>query len=245
MNPLINFFEGFNRWIFRILFYIYCFWFLSCVLPKAVKFLCFSNERQILHQGHEQIQLPRHLISIRYFLGLALVFLLPSVSFAEEIHTVTQMDLKHHFIGYLSIVLTAIAYIIAMTEDVHEMKKSKPMILGSALIWFAICIYYTLNGQAQIAAKAFEVNITAYVELMLFIVVSMTYLNTLAERGIFDGLRIYLLNKQYSYRQLFWIIGALAFFFSTFVSSLTVGLLMGAIVLAVGKNQPKFIALTV
>jgi Na+/H+ antiporter NhaD/arsenite permease-like protein len=78
---------------------------------------------------------------------------------------------------------------------------------------------------------------------MLFIVVSMTYLNALTERGIFEGLRIYLLNRQCSYRQLFWITGILAFAFSTFVSSLTVGLLMGAIVLAVGKGQPKFIAL--
>jgi Na+/H+ antiporter NhaD/arsenite permease-like protein len=183
-------------------------------------------------------------INMRYLPVLTVAFLLPSLGFAEESVAATPVDLKHHFVGFLALAITAIAYVIAMTEDVHEMKKSKPMILGSALIWFAICIYYTLHGQARVAATAFEVNLTAYVELMLFIVVSMTYLNTLSERGIFNGLRIYLLNRQYSYRQLFWVIGALAFFFSTFVSSLTVGLLMGAIVLAVGKNQPKFIALT-
>jgi len=183
-------------------------------------------------------------ISFRYFFVVIVALLLPSLGFSEEATTAIQMDLKHHFVGYLSLALTAIAYVIAMTEDVHEMKKSKPMIMASALIWFAICIYYTLHGQSKIAATAFETDLTAYVELMLFIVVSMTYLNTLTERGVFNGLRIYLLNRQYSYRQLFWVIGALAFFFSTFVSSLTVGLLMGAIVLAVGKNQPKFIALT-
>jgi Na+/H+ antiporter NhaD/arsenite permease-like protein len=189
--------------------------------------------------------IPRlHLINIRYFPVLIFAFLLPSSGFAQEAADAVQLDLKHHFVGYLAVAITAIAYIIAMTEDVHEMKKSKPMILGSALIWFAICIYCALHGNAKTAATAFEANLTAYVELMLFIVVSMTYLNTMSERGIFNALRIYLLNKQYSYRQLFWIIGALAFFFSTFVSSLTVGLLMGAIVLAVGKNQPKFIALT-
>lgn len=184
------------------------------------------------------------LVKIPHYIVLIVILLFPSMGFAEETIAATHMDLKHQFIGYLAIAITVVAYIIAMTEDVHSMKKSKPMILGSALIWFAICIYYTLHGQSQIASKAFEVNLTAYVELMLFIVVSMTYLNTLSERGVFNGLRIYLLNKQLSYRQLFWIIGALAFFFSTFVSSLTVGLLMGAIVLAVGKNQPKFIALS-
>ncbi len=185
-----------------------------------------------------------YLANCRHVLILILIAVLPAWAYAQEAAGVAQPDLKHHFVGYLTIAITAIAYIIAMTEDVHEMKKSKPMILGSALTWFAICTYYTLHGQAQIAAKAFETNLTAYVELMLFIVVSMTYLNTLSERGIFNGLRIYLLNKQFSYRQLFWIIGGLSFFFSTFVSSLTVGLLMGAIVLTVGKNQPKFIALT-
>lgn len=170
--------------------------------------------------------------------------LLPSLCFAQETTVATQLDLKHHFVGYLAVAITVIAYIIAMTEDVHEMRKSKPMILGSALIWFAIGTYFTLHGQAKTAAVAFEANITAYAELMLFIVVSMTYLNVMSERGIFDGIRIYLLNKQYTYRQLFWITGTLAFIFSTFVSSLTIGLLMGTIVLAVGKNQPKFIALS-
>lgn len=172
------------------------------------------------------------------------LLLIPCLGFSQGIDASKPLSLMHHFVGHLAIVLTVIAYIIAMTEDVHQMKKSKPMILASAIIWFAISIYYTLHGQGPIAADAFNSNLTAYVELMLFIIVSMTYLNTLSERGIFNGLRIYLLNKQYSYRQLFWIIGGLSFTFSTFVSSLTVGLLMGAIVLAVGKNQPKFIALT-
>jgi Na+/H+ antiporter NhaD/arsenite permease-like protein len=184
-----------------------------------------------------------NLVDVNRLLVLIFVFVFPSLGFAQETTVAMPLDLKHHFVGYSAIALTVIAYIIAMTEDIHAMKKSKPMILGSALIWFAICIDYTLHGQAKIAAVAFEANLTAYVELMLFIVVSMTYLNAMSERGIFDGLRTYLLNKQYSYRQLFWITGALAFVFSTFVSSLTVGLLMGTIVLAVGKNQPRFIAL--
>jgi Na+/H+ antiporter NhaD/arsenite permease-like protein len=181
-------------------------------------------------------------IDIRRFFVLMLCVFLPSLAYAE-VTDVGQLDLKHHIIGYLAVALTVMAYIIAMTEDVHEMKKSKPMILGSALVWFAICIYYGLHGQAKTASLAFESNLLAYIELLLFILVSMTYLNTMAERNIFNGLRIYLLNKQFSYRQLFWITGALAFVLSTIINGLTVGLLMGSIVLAVGKYQPKFVAL--
>ena len=183
------------------------------------------------------------LIYFRYPFLLILVLFFPSLGYAEEVVNSTHFDLKHQFVGYLALVVTFIAYIGAMTEDVHLMKKSKPMILGSVLTWFAICIYYGLQGHAKVASLAFESNLLAYIELLLFILVSMTYLNTLNERGVFDGLRIYLLNKQFSYRQLFWITGGLAFMLSTVINGLTVGLLMGSIAVAVGKRQPKFVAL--
>lgn len=170
--------------------------------------------------------------------------LLPGSVFASEgSSTATPFDLTHHIIGYLSILFTVMAYVAAMSEEVTDLRKSKPMVLGSAIIWFAICIYYALNGQAKMAALAFESNLLAYIELLLFILVSMTYLNAMEERGIFDGLRIWLLNKQFSYRQLFWITGFLAFVLSTVVSGLAVGLLMGAVATAVGKNKPQFIGI--
>jgi Na+/H+ antiporter NhaD/arsenite permease-like protein len=71
----------------------------------------------------------------------------------------------------------------------------------------------------------------------------MTFLNAMTERGIFDALRIVLANRQYSYRQLFWITGGLAFLLSLVISSLTVGLLMGYIILVIGKGNPKFVGL--
>lgn len=179
--------------------------------------------------------------TMRNLCTLVCLLFLPSLSFAQE--TSPPLDLTHHLIGYFAILLTVLAYIAAMTEDVIALRKSKPMVLGSALVWFSICIYYALHGQAKTAAVAFESNLLAYIELLLFILGSMTYLNTMSERGIFDGLRIYLLNKQFSYRQLFWITGGLAFALSTVVNGLTIGLLMGAVALSVGKNQPKFTAL--
>ncbi len=176
-----------------------------------------------------------------FFFVLLSLFSYSAFSFAEET-TSTQLNLTNHWVGYFAAALTVIAYIAAMGEDVIQLKKSKPMVLSSALVWFAICIYYAMHGQAKTASLAFESNLLAYIELLLFILVSMTYLNTMTERGIFDGLRILLLNKQYSYRQLFWITGWLAFVLSMVINGLTVALLMGAIVVAVGKDQPKFIA---
>jgi len=63
------------------------------------------------------------------------------------------------------------------------------------------------------------------------------------ERGVFDGLRIWLLNRQYSYRQLFWITGGLAFILSTVISGMAVALLLGAVAAAVGKKNKDFVAI--
>ncbi len=180
----------------------------------------------------------------RHFFVLAIISLLPAVSFAEGTDAAVLVDLQHHFVGYFAIAVTVLAYAIAMTEDLHQMSKAKPMVLGSAIIWFAIFIYYSLTyGTAKNVAPVFQSNLTAYAELFLFITVSMTFLNAMTERGIFDALRIVLANKKFSYRQLFWITGALAFLLSTIISSLTVGLLMGYIILEIGKGQPKFVGL--
>ncbi|MDD5580304.1 MAG: sodium:proton antiporter NhaD [Methylobacter sp.] len=175
------------------------------------------------------------------------ILLLPATAFAGEAPEILSshqsLNLTRHIVGYLSIAVTVLAYIAAMSEEVIELRKSKPMVLGSAIVWFAICIYYALHGEAKVAAVAFESNLLAYIELLLFILVSMTYINAMDERGIFDGLRIWLLSRQYSYRQLFWITGVLAFFLSTVISGLAVGLLMGTIAAAVGKRSKEFVAL--
>lgn len=176
---------------------------------------------------------------------LLLMLLLPNVVGANETAAAAPvtLDLAHHFVGYFAIVVTVLAYVAAMAEDVINLPKSKPMVLGAALVWFAICIYYALHGQAKIASLAFESNLLAYVELLLFILVSMTYLNAMEERGIFNALRIWLLSRQFSYRQLFWITGGLSFVLSTVISGLPVALLMGAVAAAVGKKNPRFIGL--
>lgn len=177
-------------------------------------------------------------------IALASILLVPCVALCTELGQAEQDDLKTHLVGYFTIAVTVGAYVVAMTEDMHRMSKAKPMVLGCGLIWFAIFIYYSLcYGSAKNVAAAFQSNLTAYAELFLFIMVSMTFLNTMTERGIFDTLQIALVKRRYRYRQLFWITGILAFLLSTVISSLTVGLLMGYIILVLGKDHPKFVGL--
>jgi Na+/H+ antiporter NhaD/arsenite permease-like protein len=180
-----------------------------------------------------------------YLLGGA-GLLLPGLGYAEA-ESVTpaaqQIDLTHHWAGYFSVVVMVAAYIAAMFEDVIELRKSKPMLLAAALIWAAIVAVYQQQGDNQMAIAAFKGNLQAYMELLLFIMVSMTYLNAMEDMRIFEAVKVWLVSKNWSYRQLFWITGFMVFFISSVVNGLTAGLLMGAVVVAVGKGSPRFVSL--
>jgi Na+/H+ antiporter NhaD/arsenite permease-like protein len=74
-------------------------------------------------------------------------------------------------------------------------------------------------------------------------VVVITYVNTMQERRVFDVLRIKLVAMRLSYRQLFWLVGGLAFVFGPIIDNLTTALVMGAVVVAVGVAHYQFIVL--
>lgn len=176
---------------------------------------------------------------------LLLVLLFPSVSIAaEDAAGASPIDLTQHWAGYTALIVFAIAYILAMTEEVTELKKSKPMVFAASLIWIFIAAVYSSDGMSEQVGIAFRTTLESYGELFLFIMVSMTYLNAMEDRGVFDSLRVWLLSKNFSYRQLFWITGFQAFFISSGCNNLTTALLMGSVILAMGKECPRFVTLS-
>lgn len=154
-----------------------------------------------------------------------------------------HLDLTRHWTGYLSLMVIVVAYIAAMFEEATELRKSKPMLLAATLIWLVITLAYQQHGDSQPAVVAFKDNLHTYIELLLFIMVSMTYLNAMDDMQIFDAMKIWLVGKNFSYRQLFWVTGFLVFSMSCIVNGLTAGLLMGSLVVAVGKDNPRFVSL--
>jgi len=182
--------------------------------------------------------------AILIILGL----LSPALAFAAEqaatASTEQPLNLTHHWAGYMIVLLFTIAYILAMLEEVTELRKSKPMVFAASLIWVIIAIVYAGGSMTEKAATAFRTTLEAYAELFLFILVSMTYLNAMEDRGVFERLRVWLLNKNFNYRQLFWITGFLAFWISSACNNLTTALLMGSVILAMGKDNQRFITLS-
>ncbi len=83
-----------------------------------------------------------------------------------------------------------------------------------------------------------------YGELLLFLIVAITYVKTLEEGRAFEVLRGWLVRLGLSYRQLFLLTGVLGFLMSGVLDNLTTALVMGAVVMALGRDSPKFALLS-
>ena len=167
---------------------------------------------------------------------------LPGIASASAT-TGEQLDLTGHWVGVLSVVFFVVAYLLVMTEEFTHLRKSKPVIIAAGLIWGLIAAVYAGNGLNHAAEAAVRHNLLEYSELMLFLLVAMTYINAMDERRVFAALRSWLIRRGFSFRQLFWLTGLLAFFISPVADNLTTALLMCAVVLAVGGDNTRFVSL--
>ena len=177
------------------------------------------------------------------YLLIASLYLLPVVSNAAEQAHASVIDLTNSWIGYVGIAVFFIAYILAMFEESTMLRKSKPMVFAASTIWALIGLTYSNLGLGEQSGLAFRSSLENFAELFLFILVSMTYLNAMEQRGIFDSLRFWMINMGLGYRQLFWVSGLLSFVMSSVLNNLTTALLMGAVVMAMAKDHRRFIAL--
>jgi len=156
--------------------------------------------------------------------------------------TAQSLSLITHNVGYTAIAVFVIAYLLVMAEEFTDLRKSKPVILAAGLIWGMIAYVYAAHDIPHAVEHAVRHNILEFAELMLFLLVAMTYINAMEERLVFESLRAWLTRKGFSYRKLFWLTGGLAFLLSPVADNLTTALLMGAVVMAVGVDSPRFVA---
>ncbi|HNV88568.1 MAG TPA: sodium:proton antiporter NhaD [Methylotenera sp.] len=168
--------------------------------------------------------------------------LVPAISLASEASK--PLDLTNHWVGIAALMLFFVAYLVVMAEEFIHLRKSKPVVLTAGIIWALIAWYYQSHNIPHVVEAAFRHNLLDYAELLLFLIVAMTYINAMAERQVFEALRTWLIRKDLSYRALFWVTGLLAFLISPVADNLTTALLMGAVVLAVGGSNKKFVLLS-
>ncbi len=154
-----------------------------------------------------------------------------------------SFDFTQTIYGYLGIVIFIAAYVLVPLENHIHLRKSKPVLLAGGLIWVLVAVVYAESGDPDHVHEAIRHSLLEYAELFLFLLVAMTYINALQERNVFQALRAFLVSKGFSLSTIYWITGLLAFFLSPIADNLTTALLMGAVVMAVGAANRKFVAL--
>lgn len=172
-----------------------------------------------------------------------IALLVPSLAMASGESTGEVLNLTQHWAGYAAIAVFVIAYSFVIFEEQLHLPKSKPVMVSAGVIWILIAIAYASNHMTSEVKAGIQHNFLEYAELFFFLLVAMTYINAMMERGVFEALRNWLVERGFSYRALFWMTGWLAFFISPVADNLTTALIMCAVVMTVGKNEPKFVAI--
>jgi Na+/H+ antiporter NhaD/arsenite permease-like protein len=172
---------------------------------------------------------------------IAGIALAPSAAWGA---TAEAPDLTRHWVGYAALGIFAAAYALVIAEEAIRLRKSKPVVVAAGVLWLLIAAIYAERGLTAEVADGLRHVLLEYAELLLFLLVAMTYVNALEERRVFDALRARLVRAGFGYRKLFWATGILAFFISPFADNLTTALVMCAVAMAAGAGAPRFIALS-
>ena len=144
--------------------------------------------------------------------------------------------------GIVCLAIFVVAYAAVMTEELHGLRKSKPVILAAGAIWAVIAMGVGEHGVTdELVHESIMHGLMEFSGLFLFLLASMTYINAMNERNVFAALRWWVIERGWNYRRLFWATGALAFVLSAMVDNLISALLMGAVIMALGKASNRFV----
>ena len=153
-----------------------------------------------------------------------------------------DVNLATTWVGWLSLAVFVIAYYFIATEDKYEVNKAKPALFAGTFMFMLIGIYYAINGlNPDPLHDELEVLILEIAEIFFFLLVAMTYIETLIERGVFDLMKYKLVSKGYTYKKLFWLTGLLAFFISPVAVNLTTALILSTVLFTIDKKNIAFL----
>src|SRR5690606_17242147 len=98
--------------------------------------------------------------------------------------------------GIGALLVLVFAYTLVLFEEKVHMRKSVPVLVSAGLIWLVVAYVGKETMSEAFAETAFKHALLEYGELFLFLMVAMTYVNTLQERNVFERLRFILLDKK-------------------------------------------------
>ena len=152
------------------------------------------------------------------------------------------INLATTWVGWASLAVFVIAYYFIATEEKYEINKAKPALFAGTFMFMLIGIYYAINGlNPDSVHDELEQLILEISEIFFFLLVAMTFIETLLERGVFDLMKYKLVSKGYTYKKLFWLTGFLAFFISPVADNLTTALILSTVLFTIDKKNLAFL----
>lgn len=151
-------------------------------------------------------------------------------------------SLLTHPASYMAVVVFILAYVFVLVEEKIELRKSKPVMIAAALIWALVSyVVHDVGGDEKDLHQAVSHTLSEYAGLLLFLLAAMTYIRALEERQVFDALRARLVQAGLHYKSLFWVTGGMAFLLSPIADNMTTALVMGAIVMALIRDNVRLL----
>lgn len=155
---------------------------------------------------------------------------------------IEKLDMVTEPIGWLLFAIFVVGYYFIAAEEKYHLNKAKPALFIGTLMFMIIGGFYAYNG---LNMKPFETEIAHLIleiaEIFFFLYVAMTFIEALIERGVFNALKAKLIKKGHSYKGLFWVTGALAFFISPIADNLTTALILSTVLITIEKTNKAFL----
>jgi len=155
------------------------------------------------------------------------------------------VNLTTTWVGWLDLTLFIVAYYFIATKERYQIAKAKPALFAGVLMFLLIGIYYAINNiNPEQLDKKLEALILYISKIFFFSLVSMTYIETLIERRVFDLLGYKLVSKAYTYKQLFWFTGLLTFFISSVTNNFTTALIFSTLLFTIETKNTSFLVIS-
>jgi Na+/H+ antiporter NhaD/arsenite permease-like protein len=151
-------------------------------------------------------------------------------------------DLTTSWIGIVSFIIFVVGYYFIAAEERYHINKAKPALFTGTFLFMLIGIYFAMNGlDTHHLHDEMKHLILEIAEIFFFLLVAMTFIETLIERNVFDVLKYNLVSKGYNYKQLFWITGFIAFFLSPIADNLTTALILATVLFTIDRENRAFL----
>lgn len=155
---------------------------------------------------------------------------------------VQNPDITMTWVGLSCLFIFAVGYYFIAAEDKYEIDKAKPALFIGTFMFILVAIYYVLNGLnmdlIHLQANHLILEIAG---IFFFLFVAMTYIESLIHMNVFDVLKYKLVTKGYTYKQLFWTTGFIAFFLSPIADNLTTALILSTVLITIEKKRLDFL----